>query len=275
MQPHGKRTGENIIILLQEAQNWNTRHMHQSTHHKYYTNINTEAGILVPKGIEHRVTKHVYGQDWLAIHIDGYAIITAHANDIHSAADGNRYDIMRFEIDTHNAEHPDLKVILGIDANTTLPTDYPMIGPYTKHANDQHSCRSKQRIAQLARNNALYAPQTYNQPEDAQLWTRKGSGQNKTHNHIQIDHIFIPLWNPGYAYIQQLQEENLAKSDHWYVICVFTSTTANDDQHTKEERPRAAPSLKGWKPKSKQALVTYCTRVSRLTTTCLESKKTQ
>ena len=66
----------------------------------------------------------------------------------------------------------------------------------------------------MARNNALYAPQTYNQPEDAQLWTRKGNGQNKTKNYTQIDHIFIPLGTPGYAYIQQRQEENLAKSDH-------------------------------------------------------------
>ena len=75
--------------------------MHKTHHYTYYTNTGTECGILVPNNIEHRITKHAHGQDWLAIHIDGYAIISAHANDIHSTADDNRYDTMRQEIDTH------------------------------------------------------------------------------------------------------------------------------------------------------------------------------
>ena len=244
--------------------------MHESTHHKYYTNKDTEAGILVPKKIEHRVTKHVYGQGWLAIHIDGYAIISAHANDIHSAADDNRYDTMRQEIDTHNAEHPDLKIILGIDANTTLPTHHPTIGTHTKHINDQHSCRSKYRIEQLARNNALYAPQTYNQEENAQLWTRRGAGQKNTYNYTQIDYIFIPIGTPGHAYVQQPKDTNLAISDHWYVICKITSTINTDTPHTLEDRPQTQPSLKGWRPKTKEAYETFCNRVSRLTTSNLE-----
>ena len=244
--------------------------MHKTPHHTYYTNVGTECGILVPNRIEHRVTKHVHGQDWLAIHIDGYAIISAHANDIHSAADDNRYDTMRQEIDTHNAEHPDLKIILGIDANTTLPTHHPTIGTHTKHISDQHSCRSKYRIEQLARNNALYAPQTYNQEENAQLWTRRGAGQKNTYNYTQIDYIFIPLGTPGHAYVQQPKDEDLAVSDHWYVICKITCAIQTDNQHTIEDRTQHTPSLKGWRPKTKEAYESFCNRVSRLTTTNLE-----
>ncbi len=105
-------------------------------HHKYYTNSKTETSMLVPNAIEHRVAKHVYGKIWLAIHRDAYAIITAHANDIRSPADGNRYHILRAEIDVHNAEHAELKIIMGIDANTTLPSQHPLIGPHTAHVND-------------------------------------------------------------------------------------------------------------------------------------------
>ena len=51
--------------------------------------------------IEAHITKHVAHTDWPAIHIDDYAIITPHANDINSHSDDNRYDIMKQEMEEH------------------------------------------------------------------------------------------------------------------------------------------------------------------------------
>ena len=87
--------GKDTIILLQEAKNWNRMHLQQLKRHVYYTDAETETGILVPNKIEENVTRHVIYPEWSAIHIDEYAFVTIHANDINSFKDDNRYDVSK------------------------------------------------------------------------------------------------------------------------------------------------------------------------------------
>ena len=69
----------------------------------------------------------IYIQDY------DYAIITAHANDMASAKDDNRYDKMRQEMEDHRAKNPSLSYIMGIDANACPRPDAPHIGPHSMY----------------------------------------------------------------------------------------------------------------------------------------------
>ena len=110
-------------------------HLQKLKHHVYYTDAATETGILAPNRIEDNITRHIVHTEWSAIHIDEHAIITAHANDINSFKDDNRYDIMKQQFEEHKIDYPNMTYIIGIDANTTLPTEDPHIGTHSTYKN--------------------------------------------------------------------------------------------------------------------------------------------
>ena len=116
--------GKEAVMMMQEVPAWSHLDGWGYGGYIYRTGEESEAGIFISRESDKNVKKADGGRDWYGITIDEVMYLSIHAVDIwRQTMEGNRYEIMRAEVDEFIVQARVGKVkhiVMGIDANTTL-----------------------------------------------------------------------------------------------------------------------------------------------------------